>query len=68
MHGQARKVHQIEAPWGLSAEREWLSSVLTHWRPSHAVTTAVVPQTLTRLTLGGTNLCLFNNLHPGHSQ
>lgn len=56
----------------LSAQREGCPQSLAHWRPSHAaswlVTTAVTLQTLTHLTLGGTNRCLLNNLHPGHGE
>lgn len=45
---------------------------LAHWRPSHAATwlvaTVITLQTLTRLVLGGTNLCLLNYLYPEHGE
>lgn len=55
-----------------SAQREGQPQSLAHGGPSHAATwlatTAVTLQTLTHLTRAGTNLCLLNNLHPGHGE
>lgn len=62
----------MKSPGGLSVESEGLSSVAGTLGPSQAATwlvTMVVPlQTLTRLVLGGTNLCLLNYLYPEHGE
>lgn len=64
---------RMKSPGGLSGGigRDCPQS-LAHWRLSRAVTwlvaTVVTLQTLTRLVLGGTNLCLLNYLYPEHGE